>query len=178
VALGAPGYSAETVYPAGSAIDADYQLSGTTLSTGDTLVIFRSVANGESFALTGLYLSEHLPPQMTVVGESVTINGAPAAAVDSVLPPGTLLSGYSSYYWLVDTPSGGVDLNPGDSLSLEIRVVCPVEGSYNLPLHTTTWYGDGDSFFAAGDSTIVTVTAEADITPPAAISNLSITPGN
>jgi len=167
--------SAETVHPSGTNIAASYSLSGTALTTNDTLVISRSIVNRESFALSGLYLSDNLPPQLSIVGAEIKLNGAPLVVADSA---GSILSGYVSHCWLVGTPGGGTDMNPGDSLSLELKVTCAAEGTYALPLHTTVGYGNGDGFFAADSAAAITVAAPADITPPSAISNLSVAAGH
>ncbi len=166
--------SAETVHPAGTNFAAAYSLSGTSLTTNDTLVISRSFVNGESFAITGLYLSENLPPELSIVGADISLNGSPLTVADS---SESILSGYVSHCWLIGTPGSGTDMNPGDSLSLELKVTCATEGTYALPLHTTVGYGNGAGVFAADSAAAITVSAPADITPPAAISDLSAAAG-
>jgi len=178
VALCASAGSAETVHPTGAGVAAYYQLSGTTISTEDTLVVSRGIVNDESFSLAGLYLSEQLPPELQLVSAVVTINGAPTAIADSTLPSGTVLSGYTAHCWMLGSPSGGATLDPGDSLSLVVKLTCTTEGSYALPLHAATWFGNGDGYFAADNGAAITVTTPIDTIPPAAIFDLSASSGN
>ncbi len=169
---------ADSLHPSGSAVIASTALSSSTVAVGDTIVISRQIINGEPYPLSGVYLSEHLPPEFTVMSSSLTIDGVPAAVDDSVLPSGSVLSGYVSHYWVIGSPSGGTDLSPGESLQLEITVTCSSEGSFTLPLHAMAGYGNGSGVFSVGDPSTITVTSPADTTPPSMITNLSVTSGN
>lgn len=153
--------SAETLYPSGFSITSQYELSASTITTADTLVITRTIVNHESFILTGLYYSENLSPEFQVESHSITLNGAGISY--SFLGPSSnsVITGYNTYYWIVDEPgsSGSIhnDINPGDSLVLTLMLTCSTVGDYSLPLHTTVFYGNASGIFSTGDTQAITV---------------------
>jgi len=151
------GAFAETIYPAGYSISSNYDMSANTVQIDDTLIITRTIVNNESYSLEGLYLSENIPAGLEIASHNVTLNGSAVdyLFVDSV--SGLVIPGYRSYYWIVDDQSSAPDnlLGPGDELVLEIRILSDNTGIYALPLHSATFYGNGQGFFTTGDSNSV-----------------------
>jgi len=166
----------DSVYPIGSAVAVGYDLGAAELAPDDTLTIVRTIVNGETYDLTGLYLAEHFPPELSLTTVTTTLNGGAISSEQNTLPTGTVVSGYTGYVWLFDDPAtpGGVQLAPGDSLSVTLRITAGSVGTYSLPLHTTAFYGNGAAQFATDQPLSVTFAEPADTTPPAAIDDLGV----
>ena len=164
----------DAVYPAGSAVAVGYALGAAELGPNDTLTIVRTIVNGETYDLTGLYLAEHFPPELSLTTVTTTLNGGAISSEQSTLPTGTVVSGSTGYIWVFDDPAtpGGVQLAPGDSLSVILRLTAGSVGTYALPLHTTAFYGNGAAQFAIDQPLSVTFGNPVDTIPPAAIMDL------
>ncbi len=165
--LGGNVFPSEAVLPDGYNIVSDYTLNSISLTYGDTLVITRILVNNESFSLAGVYFSENLPAVFEIVSEQVSKNGAPLSFVRQGPFPDSVLAGYSTYYWVIDSPDSSENIHnslaSGDSLFLEIKIVSTDIGDYLLPFHTTVCYGDSTGIFSVSDSTTISVTIGADV---------------
>jgi len=157
---------ADMFYPAGHNISASYEVSRTDMTVSDTLILSRSLVNGESYSLTSLYFADNLPPEFTIVSYSLSRNGQPIDCDFSTRNADSVLSGYDAYQWVVDWPdsSGGLqtEILSGDSLHLEMTVTCDAAGSYLLPLHTLVCCGNSGQMFAVL-STSFSITVEASV---------------
>ncbi len=155
-------FGQEVLHPAGYSIVTRYDVSADTVSLGDTLTVTRVILNQEAFDLTGLYFGDNLPPEFQVAGFSVSINDTPVDVVISGPFRDSILSGYDTYYWVVDSPDTTENLQnplgPADSAVLQLRIVAGDLGDYTLPYHATVFYGAASGFFVTGDSAVVTVT--------------------
>lgn len=170
------GFAQETVNPPGSAVTIRYSLSQANLRTSDTLVITRIVVNKTSGVLSNLYLSDNLPSQLRVVSSTARVNGS-GVPIGLVGPnAGAVVSGTNGYWWVLDSPVSGEtwnrSLNPNDSFSLQIKIVCSQAGVYSLPFHSTVCSGANNGLFSTASAVSVTFSSVGDITPPAAIIDL------
>jgi hypothetical protein len=171
VGITAAGAHAETdvFYPAGYSLSASYEISQTTMTVSDTLVLNRSLVNGEAYSLTSLYFADNLPSPFSVVSYALTRNGQPIGCGFSGANTDTVLPGYDAYQWVVDWPDslGGLqtEIISGDSLHLEVKVTCDEAGSYSLPLHTIVCCGNGGQMFAVPSVSVsITVGTSVGIT--------------
>jgi len=169
--------AAETVYPNGYNIVSGYGVSAYNITTSDTLVITRTVRNNESFPISGLYFSENLPPAFQVAAHSITLNGAGITYRYQQNLSDSIIGGYDAYYWVVDDPDSLAAihnvLSPVDSLSFRLKLTALAPGQFQLPLHTTVFYGNNSGFFSTDDFYTITVTGdEIDTIPPARITDL------
>nr|MBN2277341.1 dockerin type I repeat-containing protein [candidate division Zixibacteria bacterium] len=148
----------DQVYPAGSNFNSDYSLSADIITSADTLTINRYLVNNENFELLGLYFSDNLPTEFVITEYAVTINGNPVEIVFEEMVD-SVYSEYKTCYWVITDPDGTItnDINPGDSLDLELSLVCNTAGQYALPLHTTVLFGNDNGYFCVGDSLNVEV---------------------
>ncbi|MEW5924134.1 MAG: hypothetical protein AB1746_09115 [Candidatus Zixiibacteriota bacterium] len=179
--LSMAGYAAETLYPGGYNISSGYAVSAYNITTSDTLVITRTVRNNESFSITGLYFSENIPPQLQVAAHAIAINGAGINYQYQANLTDSIVGGYDSYYWVVDDPESPATvqntLSPGDSLSFRLKLTAMLAGQYQLPLHTTVFYGNNSGFFSTDDMYTITVSGdEIDTIPPSRITDLRAEP--
>ncbi len=162
------------MYPGGYNIDCQYDLSASSLPANDTLVLIRTISNNESFGLTGLYFSENLPTEFEIIEHSVKINGSDISDQFTGNISPSVVNGYNTCEWLIDSPSG----NPvnviytGQELTFEFKVICNTPGDYQLPFHTSSFYGNGQGFFTTDNQISVIITEPPDTTPPADISDL------
>ncbi|HOD66554.1 MAG TPA: hypothetical protein PLR32_01930 [candidate division Zixibacteria bacterium] len=165
----APAAAQEPVYPAGAGVASTYTLSDTVLALGDTLAVTRTLVNGGSSPLAGLYFSENLPPDFTVVGESATVNGIPVAVLREGPLAGEVIPGYAAYRWIIDSPDRAVTrtLSPGDRAELTYRIVSSDIGRFPLPLHDAAGCGDSDGVFAvsSGDTVEILLSLGVDDDP-------------
>ena len=185
VGITAAGAHAETdvFYPAGHSLSASYEISQITMTASDTLVLTRSLVNGESYSLTSLYFADNLPAAFSVISYSLTRNGDAIGCGFSGANTDTVLPGYDAYQWVVDWPDafGGLqtEIISGDSLHLQVMITCNEAGSYSLPLHTIVCCGNGGQMFAVPlASVFITVEASVDLTPPGRIEDLDAQPGD
>ena len=148
------------LFPSGYSINFGYDLDPVVAEIGDTLTITRWVVNNESFDLTGLYLSEHLPPEMGIVSFDLTLNGSATPYLFVDTPIAEIYSGYDNYHWVIDDPNGGVGntLHPGDSIGLTLKIRPYQGGVYTLPFHQTVFYGGASGFFSVDTDGGITVT--------------------
>ena len=171
-------YSEESAYPTGSSVQYGYSLSSVTLAVDDTLNIQRTVINNEAFVLTGLYFSDNLPPEFELVDDAIRVNGSDLIYTHFDPTANGVINGYELHCWLVDSPDIGsspqYELNPGDSLSFDMKLICNSPGDYSLPLHTTVLYGNGSGLFSTSEPITVTITAITDDLPPADIDDLTV----
>lgn len=157
----------DTVYPSAYNIGCDYSPSSDKVAISDTFTIARYLVNDESFNLSGLYFSDNLPPEFVVVDYDVRVNGVDRGY--EIIGPVNdhLLGGYNTYYWILDSRGefSGIDyvVNPGDSVGLEMRIVCGELGTYALPAHATSFYGNGTGFFASSDMIEVEIVLSLDV---------------
>lgn len=151
----------DVIFPSGYSVVSYYEVSDFALSTQDTLTISRSLANNESFPLIGLYFSENLPPEFEILSYLITLNGSNISQSFQEFSPEPIIPGFRAYYWVFHDPfaSDSVqnEIDPGDSVALELRLICSTSGEYLFPFHTTVFYGNGTGFFATGDSTFLEV---------------------
>ncbi|HDL03950.1 MAG: hypothetical protein DRP46_05005 [Candidatus Zixiibacteriota bacterium] len=146
---------ADDIYPPGTNIICRYSTDRTEYTSGDTMLIIRSLVNNESFSLTGLYMSDNLPPEFTLISCNLRINGVDIDHHFTGISQGLVIGFYDTYYWVVDSPDDSLGafnlIDPGDSLSLEILVMLPDSGLYLLPLRTTVFYGNQTGYFATDE---------------------------
>ena len=166
----------ETVYPAGTNVTIRYSSNRTALTTADTLILTRTLVNKTSYSITGLYFSDNFASQYRVVSQVITVNGVSAAATLTGPDYGQVTSGYNNYRWIIDSPIPGENrhrtIAVGDSVSLVVKIVCSVAGTYSLPLHATVGYSNGSGLFAQANAATITFTSATDTTPPAPIFDL------
>jgi len=170
-------FAAETLYPSGYNIISQYYLSDYAITITDTLIITRTVQNNESFALSGLYFSDNLPPEYSLVGYSIRLNGNNISNQFAANIAPSIVAGFATYEWVVDDPDGNPEniINPGQSLVFELRLHCGNIGEYQLPFHTTAFLGGSSGFYSTNEAIIVTVQNSEDTIPPAAIGDLEAT---
>ena len=170
--------AADSVYPATSQVTVEYLWSNPSPAAGQPVDIVRVLKNNESFPLTGIYFSENLPPEISVDSHDVTLNGNPVNSDYSGPIPDEIESSFNCYRWLIDSPDSlspyQVTLNPGDSIILTSSVTCFTEGSYQLPFHTVSFYGNGNGIFATADPSSISFGPPPDTIPPAAITDLTV----
>ena len=164
---------AEPLYPEESNIRSRYELSSQNLYTDDTLTITRTIVSDENYPLSGLYFSENVASEFTLADFEVTLNGG-SISVTHEIGGHPMFEGYGCHYWIVDDPDGSVqtEINPGDSLVLSVRLTCLTPGTYGLPMHTCTLYGNSLGFFATDNSQEISVLPAVDLTPPSEILDL------
>jgi hypothetical protein len=167
-------FTAETLYPSGYNITSQFELSGTDISTGDTLVVTRTIINNESFALDGLYFSDNLPSEFTLTEYAIKLNGnnITTTYTANISPP--IVPGYNTCEWVVDDPDGDPQnlVYPGDILTFEMKLVCFTAGDYQLPFHAAAFVGGNSGFFSTDDPISITVSSAQDTIPPSAINDL------
>jgi hypothetical protein len=153
----------DDLYPLGYNFVSRHVLSQFEIAIGDTLVITRVVVNNEAFPITGLYFTENLPASIFEMSEySIKINSENTSYLFYQKIDTPLISGYETYYWVVDSPFDFENLNnpinAGDSVYFALKIVPDISGVYLLPRHTTVFYGNGIGFFSTADSVYVNVT--------------------
>jgi hypothetical protein len=157
----------ETLYPAGFDIDSRYFLSADQVQIDDTLYISRYIVNNEAFPLAGLFFSDNLPPCFEVISHSVRANGLDIDFNDIGPIHNHEIRGYDSYMWIIDDPKDDTVINytvqPGDSISLELGVVCAELGAYYLPAHASVFYGNASGFFSTSDTIGVEFVLQVDV---------------
>jgi len=155
------GAAADQLFPQGGNITCEYSLELTEFSTGDTLTINRVLRNNESFALSGLYFSDNLPPSFNVASYNLLLNGGNIEHYYSGASQDSVIGFYDTYYWVIDEPDVNKivsnTINPGDVLELEIRITFTQAGYYSLPMHTTVFYGNQTGFFATDSGYLISV---------------------
>jgi hypothetical protein len=166
--------ASETLYPSGYNLASQYGLSSSNITTADTLLITRTVQNNESFAVSGLYFSENLPPEFSLIGYSIRLNGNNIANQFTANITPLIVNGYTTYEWVVDDPDGNPQnvINPGQTLVFELRLVCASIGEYQLPFHTAAFSGGNSGFYSTDQAIALTVSGTDDNIPPAAIGDL------
>jgi len=149
----------EQIHPPGYNLSHRYELSASLLEVGDTLVIARILTNGEAFTLSGLYFSDNLSPRFTIVSSSLTRNGTDIAHSMQRAAGNPIISGFTTWYWVVDDPGdpgmGSGDVGTGDTVRLEMRITSTLPGNYQLPFHTTVFWNGRTGFFATGEPVAV-----------------------
>ncbi|UCD93449.1 MAG: hypothetical protein JSU69_06655 [Candidatus Zixiibacteriota bacterium] len=154
-------HAEETIYPAGHNFVCQYDVSDTIITAFDTVLITRSLANNDTFSIAGLYFSENIPPHFTIVSYSIRENGEEIEHLFQDENDHSVVDGCTTYYWVVDEPGALAtvenDVNPGEHVDLELKLVCNSAGVYILPLHTTVFYGGGSGYFSTGDQVTIRV---------------------
>jgi hypothetical protein len=149
------------------------------LTTGDTLIITRTIQNNESFTLEGLYFSDNIPSEFTLSDHSINLNDNDITILfnDNIAP--SIIDGYNTCDWVVDDPDGNPQnrVNPGDILVFELKLTCGIVGDYQLPFHATAFTGGNSGFFSTDNAINVTFSSAEDTTPPAAIIDLEAVSG-
>ncbi len=164
---------AEILFPTGYNFLNQYNINTQSISSDDTLIITRTIVNNESFSLTGLFFSEHIPEEFNLIDHSVTKNGNSI----SYIFDNTIFPSYpdnNCFYWIVDDPNGEIlnSINPGDNLTLITKYTCSVNGNYTFPLHSSSFYGNSTGFYSTANSLQISVSSEIDVTPPARVIDL------
>jgi len=161
----------ETLYPLGYDLNSRYLVNSNTIAIGDTLIINRTIANHESFSITGLYFSENLPPQFEVASVTMKINGSDIGYKRHGPVLSLIRASYDNYVWEIDAPADNTIntvLNPGDSVQFQLKLSCDIPGIYLLPLHTTVFYSNNQGFLSTSDSIQIEIVSSSgtDTTPP------------
>ncbi len=158
--------TAEQLYPGGYNITSDYYINNLSVAITDTLVITRKVENNEAFQINGLYFSENLPREFRIVSGTIKLIGD---NIEYLYRGGVnlpVVPSCSTHYWVVDFPGDGQTpkntLNPGDSITFELKIVSDEIGNFTLPLHTTVFYGTGTAFFSSSDPVVISVELSVD----------------
>ena len=135
--------ASESLYPSGYNLSSQYDLSDSAITTADTLLITRTVQNNESFAISGLYFSENLPPEFSLIGYSIKLDGNDIAYQFAEYISLSVVDGFAAYEWVVDDPDGSPQnvVYPGQTLIFELRLVCANIGEYQLPFHAAVFSG-------------------------------------
>lgn len=164
----------ETLYPSGYNLSSQYDLSDYAFTIADTLLITRTVRNNESFPISGLYFSENLPPEFSLIDYSIRLDGNDIAIqfMENMAP--AVVDGYTTYEWVVDNPGGSPQnvINPGQSIVFELRLICANIGTYQFPFHATAFSGGSSGFYSTDEIITLNVSGAEDHIPPAAIGNL------
>ena len=170
--------AADEIHPNSLQLAVDYELSGNSVATDQTLAITRVIRNNESYPITGIYFSDNLPPQFTITFAEISRNGNPVTFESTGPVAGEIENGYDLYRWMIDSPDPGsptqFSLNPGDSVILYLEVACSEVGDYQLPLHTISGFGNGAGLFAVSGPVALSIVEPADIISPAAVSDLQV----
>ena len=157
---------ADLFYPTGHSLSASYEVSRTSMTVIDTLIVRRYLVNSEAYTVTSLYFADNLPTAFSVVAYSLSRNGVMVGCDFSGRNADSVTSGFDAYQWVVDWPDalGGLqtEILSGDSLHLEVMVTCNEAGSYSLPLHTIVCCGNSGQMFAM-PSTSVSITVDASV---------------
>ena len=171
---GAAILASESLLPTGYNLLSGYDLNTSEITPGDTLVITRTLDNNESFALSGLYFSENIPSQFSIVSYSIKLNGVDIPVQYSSNLSPSIINGYNYCEWLVDSPNGYPTNNiyAGQTLIFELKLTCQTPGNYSLPFHSSSFYGNNSGFFSTDNAIAITVSEAPDVTPPAAIIDL------
>ncbi len=167
--------ASEILYPSGYNLGSQYAISSYDITTADTLLITRTVQNNESFALSGLYFSENLPSEFSLIGYSIRLNSNDIANQFTANITPLVFNGYTTYEWVVDDPDGYPQniINPGQTLVFELRLVCAGIGDYQLPFHAAAFWGGSSGFYSTDEAVSLTVSSAVDNIPPAAIGDLN-----
>jgi len=158
LAYASPLQANDNMYPAGYNYISSYILSQQDLAVNDTLIIDRHFVNKESTTIHGLYFSDHLPTsdRLTIETGFVKLNGSEVSFLFKQESDGAVLGNHSSYYWIIDSPelvdNQKLTILPNDSIHIQIKAVPHLQGNYSLPMHTTVFQSNGNSFFAASDT--------------------------
>ena len=162
------GMSAEEpVYPSIYNISSDYSLSSDMVALADTFVISRRLINDESFDFNGLYFSDNLPLEFSIIDQKIEVNGL-EVEFETIGPISDhIIPGFDSYHWIIDSRGEftGIDyiISPGDTVSMDLYIVCNTLGRFPLPSHTTVFYGNGSGFFATSDTVEVEIVLSLDV---------------
>jgi hypothetical protein len=155
----------ETIHPGGFDIASSYSLSATNVLVSDTIIVSRTVTNGENFGLLNLYLADNMPRDFAVFASAITIDGIPVSCLYSGAMADMEIPGYDSHVWAIDIPGGpdsiDIALMPGQQLHLEYRLNCQTPGSYILPFETLCFYGDTTGFFTTSNELYITIQSTA-----------------
>ena len=158
LSLGDSLQAQEALHPSNAGVSVAYGLSSRDFRVNDTVSVNRSITNNGAFPLSNLYLTENLPSQFLLIGQTISINGANArnAFVGPVL--NGEISGYNLFEWVIDYPGPGDSLdrsiNPGERLDLVYDFVIQSPGNFTLPFHTLSFYSQGSGYFTVADSII------------------------
>lgn len=162
----------DQIYPVSLAVSCNYNISNTDVQTGQTFTISRSVINNESYSVTGLYLSDYLPPEFIIQSRQVRINGVDINYSETGPLLNSGVTGYNAFRWVIDDPTYGTPQNylaAGDVLSTVLTVVCNTAGNFDLDFHTVSGYGNSSPFFSMNTSpismTVSTVTSVEEELP-------------
>lgn len=159
--------AAEAIYPEGLAINVSYDMSDSIFTVDDTLIITRSLVNGESGDIHNFYLVDILPEQFDIISHNVVLNGDSIACyfeADQAMPQ---FPEYILYEEIFDHPLPDDTLNiiihPLDSLVVAMEIVCLVPNQYLLPFHTLCGYIDSTGFFSTSPEILIEVTPAVGI---------------
>lgn len=158
--------TADDIYPGIGSVNCLYSVSTDQLLIGDTLYISRSIVNNGSGPVEGLYLSDNFSEPFEIVEYSIAVNGQPLTPLREESIPDLIFPGYVNYCWTIDTLGDG-DISgylyPDDSLSLEIKLICHEIGQYQLPLRTSVFQYNSQSYFSTAPSYSVEVVLSLDV---------------
>ena len=149
--------AADVVFPAGTALDCQYEVDELNPRLGDTVAITRSIVNNDAFPVSGLYICDNLPQSFEINSAQISINSAVISPGFEADPPGSIVNGFVQYRWIIDDPIGGTVnfiLNPGDSLHMVLELVCTEAGDYTLEQHGIVAFGNGAALFSIPDQPI------------------------
>jgi len=161
------GHAGAVVYPTAYDIDYSYSLDESVIAVSDTFTISRTLYNQEDFSLSGLYFSDNLPSEISIVDQSINVNGHGIPHL-TIGPISGLIDGdHDTYYWIVDSMGAheGIDhqIDSGDQVVLILKLVCDTVGQFTLPVHTTVFLGGDIGFFATSDPVELIVTPTVHI---------------
>lgn len=146
----------EVVYPLGRPLRCSYSVSNVSPTVEDTITITRTMVNDAAYSFSGLYLSDYLPAEFSVISSSLSINSTPITARMTGPIADELIVGYNSYHWVINDPLGWPTniLAPADSFHFEMIVTCTTDGEYMLDFHTGSAFGDNSGLFFLPSSPI------------------------
>jgi hypothetical protein len=158
--------TADDIYPSIGSVNCLYNVSTNQLLIGDTLYISRGMVNKGSWPIEGLYLSDNFPEPFEIIEYSIAVNGQPLTPLREESIPDLIFPGHVNYCWTIDTLGDGDIsgyLHPGDSLSLEIKLICHEIGQYQLPLRTSVFQYNNQNYFSAAPSFSIEVVLSLDV---------------
>lgn len=158
------GAQGENIFPSDQSVMVSYDLEQYSVGETDSLTVVYQFINLSSGEVNGLYFSDSWPSSYNLIASQLTRNGQPLPFEHYVISPGSIGSGYTSGYWIVQAPGiGNPSVVRGDQIVLTLRFAQFSPGSYTLPLHTTVFARDGMSNFSFGDTVYFEVYDNVDL---------------
>ena len=110
---------------------------------GGSIRVTLTFSNLEATALRGFFYSDHIPDDLTVSTESVTVNGTPVTGYTYESgAAGDVWTGSTTHRWILETPTSFEEDNPvpsGASVVIVYLLSSPATGTFEL--NEFNWVG-------------------------------------